>query len=1130
MSKHESRLPDAAERARALDPTGSFIVQAPAGSGKTELLIQRYLALLAVVNAPEEILAITFTRKAATEMRTRILNALAQARAGEEPTEAHLLTGFRLAKAALERDGARDWGLNDQPSRMQIGTIDSINSRLARRAPLSAGLTSMHELVENPEPLFREAARETIELAGDDDELGTMIRGLLNYFDNRADRLEKLLADMLAQRDQWLRVTGVGVAQDSQRLRVELEASLADLVESSLAAADALIPESVRQSIFDVLSYAGCSISIEQPDSPLVQWQDADHFPDADVAAMALWRSMANAFLTKEKGHWRKALNKNGGFPPDGKNMKARALELIGTLGEVAGLEQALDEVGRLPDPVYTDEQWGTLEALLQALPLSVANLKQLFSTRGQTDYSECAQEALAALGSEDEPSELGLALDYRVSHILLDEFQDTSRSQFELLVRITAGWQPDSGRTLFLVGDPMQSIYRFRQAEVGLFISAKEHGVGEIVPDFLQLQTNFRSDPVIVDWFNDVFANTMPHEEDPVSGAIGFAPSVAFNAPDPDAGVSWHAMPFHDDKAEAGRILAIVEDALARWPTDSIGILVRSRSRAAAVARALRAARVEFSGTGFEKMEEQAIVQDLLALTRAMTHPADRLAWLAVLRGPWCGLSLADLAVIAADDQNACIFDVIRCAAPDTLSADGWARLLKLRAVLQRNLAHMRAAPLRDSIEQTWLELGGPAALQEASELDVADRFFEFLDSVDAGGDCADNGALLTHLQAVSMGDATGDGRVQIMTMHKAKGLEFDTVILPGLGYTTRKSDRPILLWQEFPRADQSDALAVAPMNAPGDDSAGVYDLLWRAQQRMESLELDRLLYVSVTRARKRLHLFAPLSRKKDSDTPADPAAGSLLARIWSVVGGQVEVEAGVVLQVNERKNPWQKTGDWFEVALRRMPADWLLPKPPGPCPDLVRAVPVTEPEELEYKWASPWAKHVGTVTHDWLQRIAEEGSEHYDGDRIAGLREDFRRMLRRYGTETENLDRAVQRVADALTAALEDERGRWILSGRHREAASEFPVSAVEGTDFAHLVIDRTFVCENGDRWIIDYKTSSHEGGQIDEFLRIETERYEGQLKRYRDAMARMEDRPTRTALYFPLLKILHEVQIDE
>ena len=127
-------ISDAAQRLTAIDPTDSFIVQAPAGSGKTELLIQRFLALLGQVNRPEEILAITFTRKAAGEMRARLLQALEQAQ-GSRPEAAHAAQTWDLASRALAQDRQQGWDLLDNPALLAIQTIDSFDAGLVRRMP-----------------------------------------------------------------------------------------------------------------------------------------------------------------------------------------------------------------------------------------------------------------------------------------------------------------------------------------------------------------------------------------------------------------------------------------------------------------------------------------------------------------------------------------------------------------------------------------------------------------------------------------------------------------------------------------------------------------------------------------------------------------------------------------------------------------------------------------------------------------------------------------------------------------------------------------------------------------------------------------------------------------------------------
>ena len=1038
-----------------------------------------------------------------------------------------------MAQAAIERDAELDWQLHSQPSRLRIGTIDAVNARLSRRAPLSSGLSALHSIVDDARLLYREAARETIGLAEENDAIGVAIATLLEHLDNKFDRLEVLISRMLARRDQWLRQTGSGLTQAPDLLRGHLETALTDLAENQLRAARDMISNPLAAEIHAVLTYAGCTISIDEPGSPLAAWQDTENFPQPRAKTISLWRAMADVFLT-QKGQWRKSLNKRQGFPPDGKDMKSQARDVLADLSEIDGLEPALNNVRCLPDPVYTAQQWETVKALLIVLPYSVAMLKQVFSEHRETDFTEIAQQALLSIGDDDDPTYLGLSMDYQLDHILLDEFQDTSRSQYELLKRLTAGWQPDSGKTLFLVGDPMQSIYRFREAEVGLFLETQQHGMGQLQPEFLQLKSNFRSDPVVVDWFNRIFPNVFPAHDDSMTGAISFTSSVAVREPDPQATVAWHVVPRGDRDREAADIVRIISECRAHSPQDSIGILVRSRRHAVAIASELRAANIGFSGTDLETMAEQGVVQDLLALTRALVHPADRLAWIALLRAPWCGLRLADLHALAADDPR-CLWEIVRDpTATQRLSEAGRQRTNGLLSTMDTAASRRGRLPLRDCVEAAWLALGGPATLGTASDFEVVDRFFEFLEASDVGADCVDGVELVDRLADQFISRAERDVVVQIMTMHKAKGLEFDTVILPGLGYQTRHSDQPLLLWHELNETgtaapDDINPLVIAPIKAAGEKQDPIYELLWRFEKQREILEQDRLLYVAVTRARKRLHLFAQLERQSADENVVAPLTGSLLQRLWPVVSADLDIDASYELPVRTTSKPWQRAPEWIEVPLRRSAAAWQLPAAP-PDSRICRessAAPVREP--VEYDWASRVARQVGEIVHIWLQQIATAGLENFDAAKIEQLQPAFKRMLRKLGTDQERMEQAVARVTQALVNAVSDERGRWILSGEHQHAATEFPMTITDGPGFQHLVIDRTFVTDDGDRWIIDYKTSTHEGGDLAAFLESETSRYSSQMQRYRDAMIQQDGSKIRLALYFPLMKIFHEVPVN-
>ncbi|MDJ0927711.1 MAG: UvrD-helicase domain-containing protein [Gammaproteobacteria bacterium] len=1120
-----ARIPvDQALRQRALQPGRSFLVQAPAGSGKTELLIQRFLRLLATVEEPEEILAITFTRKAAAEMRSRILAALERARHQQRPDEAHLLLGYELALVVVARDAERNWNLLEQPGRLRVGTIDSVNAWLSGRAPLSAGSLAQFDVVDEASALYVEAARETVALAADKDDVGTAARALLAHCDNRAELVVRHLVGMLARRDQWLRHTGPGLAGDAQR--AALEQSLAALIEGFLEHADNLLPPGSRGELTELLAFAAENRFDAGEDAAGLAWRGAADFPAPTAAEVARWRSLAQALLTKNKREpaWRKpgGLNVRQGFPPTNKLMKERMGELLESLAGVPGLLDAVRPLLSLPDPRYRDEQWSLLKYLLRLLPVAVALLQGVFQARGQTDFNQVASDAMASLGADDSPTELSLILDYRLRHLLLDEFQDTSRSQYDLLQRLTAGWEPDDGRTAFLVGDPMQSIYRFREAEVGVYLEACVGGLGHLPLEFLRLETNFRSDPQLVDWTNRVFADLLPPHDDLLTGAVGHAPSVAFQSPQADSGIYWHAQTYGDRQSEARTVADLVRDCSERWPTQSVGVLVRSRAHVAALGPLLRAEGIDYSAPDLEILGEHALVQDLLGLTRALVHPGDRIAWLALLRSPSCGLTLADLHQLAADDQEATIWSLLQM--PDrllALSPDGQQRVNRLVTALTPWLQRRGACCLRDLVEGAWLQLGGAAALDPTDEFELADSFFACLDAHDEGGDCADLPGLIETLDSRLVDRSAATARVQIMTMHKAKGLEFDTVILPGLGYASRSDSRPLLQWAELPGAAKN-ALVLAPLPAQDEVAEPVYELLWQFERQRNGFERDRLLYVATTRARRRLHLCAAL--RADADGKAAPAQGSLLAALWPIVADEIHIPADLVLPTRARGAAHEPA--WRVVPLRRLPADWrppLILQPP-------RLPTGSDSEAPEYEWASAWAKHVGTVVHRWLQELAHVGIERFDADRLHALRPTFAGLLTRLGTPPGDLDKAVTRTETALRNCLADSQAQWLLSAEHPESRSELAVTLEQADGFHQLRIDRVIETNTGERWIVDYKTSPHEGTRLDDFLISEQQRYAGQLRQYAEALNRIQPMPTKTALYFPLLGRLLETDSTE
>ncbi|MDW7645763.1 MAG: UvrD-helicase domain-containing protein [Desulfuromonadales bacterium] len=1104
-------LADARQREQGVDPQRSFIVQAPAGSGKTELLIQRFLALLATVGRPDDILAITFTRKAAGEMRHRLLESLSSAQ-GPKPEKPHAARTWELARQALDRDRVLGWNILGNPSLLTIQTIDSFNASLVRRMPWLSRLGGMPDVADDPAPLYRQACENVLARLQGDQEGHEAVKVLLAHLDNRLDKLQGLLTSMLPRRDQWLRHVVQGNPQSE---RAELEDALAGLIARQLFLLAENIPESLRPDLLRTARFAAENLP-EGDARPLGALHSVSRFPGENPDDLPAWQGLADLLLTA-KGTFRQALNATIGLPPGAgpnRDMKEALKEVIRQLEDIPGLAEQLRQVSMLPPPVYTDEQWEVLSSLIDVLLLAAAELWLVFGHKSQADYGEIALKALTALQAGGQPSELLLRLDNKIQHVLVDEFQDTSFQQYFLLEALTSGWTPGDGRTLFVVGDPMQSIYRFREAEVGLFLQVRKQGLAALRLEALNLSANFRSQEKIVRWINASFSALFPRQEDESRGAVTYSPADAVHPALPGEAVTFHPLIDKNAAAEADLLVKIVKENLQHRPSEDLAILVRSRPHLTKILQALRRAGISYQAHEIDSLKQRPVAQDILSLTMALLHPADRLAWLAVLRAPWCGLTLADLHILSHAGVDRTVLDQIQ--EPKTLSLlspDGRKRLCRVVPVLTNGLRYKGRIGVRQLVESSWTSLGGSACVEPADLAD-ADTVFSLLERHDAGGDIESFEALKESLSKLfAAADASSNARLQVMTIHKAKGLEFDTVILPGLGHPPRRIDKPLMRWLESPPW----GLLMAPIESQGPkDKNPLFDLLGRIEQDKEDLEVTRLLYVAATRACHRLHLIGHARRNRDNAFA--PAGGSLLQKLWPVVedafsGLPQDSEAAA-----EESDALVQNGP-----LRRLPVDWTLPVFPtshfAAAPAVLTPSGSRDEASLFSGWESETARHVGTVAHAYLEAFARAGTAQWDENRLERRRSTIVRELNALGVPLEEAGQGAEKVLRALRTVLASKRGQWILDN-HEQSETEVPLSGVIEGRQVHAIIDRTFVDGRGVRWIIDYKVTEDPGMSPEPFMLREAQKYAPQLAAYVGLYASLEpSRPVRSALYFPL-----------
>lgn len=1101
--KHPS---DSAVRAAAVDPAHSFLIQAPAGSGKTELLTDRILALLATVKRPEEIVAITFTRKAASEMHARVLAKL-RAGAGPQPTEPYKLRSWELARKALQRNNELGWNLFEYPARLGIRTIDSFCAYLVRAMPWLSSLGGVPAITDDARVHFEAAARATLAMADEN----ASVAALIEHLDVDVAYTQDLIVDMLGSRDQWLPL--LADSADIERLLHSLDAA----IEADLVRLLAAMPPGWAASLAPCVSRAAQVLAEKGGDPDLALLHDWDGAPlDADASCVAQWQALARMLLTKS-GSLRKRVTIKEGFEAKAA-YKDDFLAWVQAVPESEPWIAALADIRHAPSTGYSDEQQRVLRLLIEVLWMAAAQLQLRFAEAGEVDFTEISQRALQALGDADDPSDLLLALDTSIRHILVDEFQDTSQSQIQLLERLTAGWTSDDGRSLFLVGDPMQSIYRFRKADVGGFLKVKAQGLGALSLKALELTDNFRSQAHLVDWVNTTCGPVFPKEDSPGLGAIKYTRSVAFNDGVQGLGVEFHPIWIRADRtgAEADEAIVTAESvaislakqALAQHPDSEhpVAILVRARSHLDAMVHRLAEQGVPCRAVELVSLKSRQVVIDLAQLARALSHPGDRLAWLSVLRSPLCGLTLNTLHALCGHDFQssvpALLAPYLRSDQADNPLIDG-AELTRLRAAAAILLDGTNAAgsvPFAAWLEDCWTRLGGPLLYPNANDKADAERLFRLIEQLAPYG----------NLDPVSLEDRLdklyaapqGSGRaVEVMTIHKSKGLEFDTVILAGLHRRPRADRAPLL---RFEHNDGELLLGPIKPRAAGDhDPVSVY--LAERDKKRAAYETDRMLYVALTRAKQQLHLVGAVQLDEDMAIKS-PANTSLLGRLWDYMGKPSVPSAD---ELPEATIDLRGATEGQRFLVRR--------SEPPEVADIPQATATAGSAAWRWKPDGGFENLIGTVAHAWLERVGKEGVDAWTVQRLDDCLPLFARQLTRAGVPDGGAAAAARVVRDTLAATLASERGLWLLqaASAHREWSLLDLSGRVSVIDLA--------ISQEQNWLVVDYKTGvPAEGEAMEDYATRMRERYREQMERYCAHVSALDGRPARGALYFPRVDV--------
>jgi ATP-dependent exoDNAse (exonuclease V) beta subunit len=435
--------------------------------------------------------------------------------------------------------------------------------------------------------------------------------------------------------------------------------------------------------------------------------------------------------------------------------------------------------------------------------------------------------------------------------------------------------------------------------------------------------------------------------------------------------------------------------------------------------------------------------------------------------------------------------------------------------------LAQRERKSARSWLEGVWLALGGALGIANDDEWRDVQVLFDLIETLPHDADIAQVETRVAQLYAKP--PAHNGARLWLMTIHKSKGLEFGTVIIPGLERAPRNDDKALLLWNEYlGAADEAGegALVLAASAAFGGQADPIYD--WLDHERKQKLQLEdtRLFYVAATRAISRLYLLF-CDNRDDREKPFAPGSRSLLARIWPAVADDVtwlNASASIVASASVDVAP--------NEILWRVPPDWRLPGMTGGAvatvdDDRRDKQRDNTPEPAQVDTDEAW---IGKLVHKLFELCVRFGADQWQRRDAGNQRNWIVAQLRRQGVAAERHAAIVDVVVQNVQGALADERGRWLLDAAHAESRAEWELLCEDGR---RIRIDRSFVDAEGVRWIVDYKTALPQPGEeLADFLQREAQIHRPQLLAYRDAVAAITDRPLRLALYFSAVPAWCEV----
>ena len=756
------------------------------------------------------------------------------------------------------------------------------------------------------------------------------------------------------------------------------------------------------------------------------------------------WFYIRDLLLTKSGKQIRKKIDTSGGFPATnvGKEIKERLLKLIELKNNKFNILIDFFNVTYHKNIV---DIYPLITPFCLLLIDMVTRLNEKFKERRIIDFTQIMGNAVEALRD----THLPLILDQNISHILVDEFQDTNESQLIFIELLTQNFAGNPEKSFFAVGDPMQSIYRFRKAEVEIFSRVQKNGISDLKLTSLFLKVNFRSNKNIIDWLNNSFSKAFPLIDDSDEGSVPYSSCESSNN-NLDDGMELIALTCDTKsktaqyEAEALYVLNLIKDTRKSNPDASIAVLTRSKAHLNELVTLInkKDSYITIDAIEMSKILSNQTFQDILCLTKALFDFSDRTNWIAALKSPWCGLSINDLVLLFEKDHKSLVWELINnIDNTSRLDKNSARRLRSFVEVIRENIQYRGRISHRYFVEGIWRQLNGEESMVDSNDIQNIDLFLELLE--EASEILSIDFIKLERLIENKFISKTSiqKNSIKFLTIQKSKGLEFDHVIIPNLNKRTRNEESDLVLYDK----------STLSIKNPGSDKNLHSYHAYKERKRLDN-EKIRLLYVAMTRAKNKCYLIGTV--KKEGDLVI-PNSGTFMNILWPFFSDKF-----TEIATPEDENSFEK----FIPKLRRLNDNFYSGDK--------RYKRSIDTEELSFCYpniSTDIQRFTGNIVHKYLEIIVKK--QLYI-DKILSNKLDYTESL--YlgkNFNKKDIKIGLNLVKKSLEMLKKTSDGRWILN-RYLADNSEVSYLLESNNTTTQHIPDRSFI-ENDIQWIIDYKT---------------------------------------------------------